>query len=994
MSDDTRKELDDYVRHSLQAMDNNTDWARFEDLVGTLVGRVATMCQENMDAQPSSRPVNPSQGWRWRQQQQRQRQLEARGDRRPETSGGSGTAAERERQRQGERHPSGHHGSRHRRRNAARPRFDGPEVQRIQRSFRRNRKRCVRGILEGENSGQCTIPAGDVEAFFRNESSRAEVDVDNQPEWLSDCLRAPLLNAEGEERPISPGEVKAQMKRLPSSSAPGPDRLPYKVWKAIDPEGVILARIFEVCRQRKKVPSAWKTSTTILIHKSGDKEEPRNWRPISLQNAIYKLYVAIWGRRLAGWASEAGAVSPAQKGFVPGEGCLEHSFLVRSMMEDARRRHRPLHLVWFDLRNAFGSIPHNLLWHSMRSLGAPEEVVSILMDIYQGSTYTVQTEEGATAAIPQERGVKQGCPISPLIFNLAIEGLIRGIQSSAARGYSFGEALEVKCLAYADDLAIAASREEDVRMMLTRLEEFSRWANVDFNVAKCASLSTTYQAGKRVVLQQCFTLKGQAIPVMTWEDRYKHLGVLLGPNPDSCLEKLADNFREDTKKLFQSGLADWMKLEAFRDFVMPKLDYAMRSTLAHKNWALKLDKYVRQTVKQALGLPRRTCDAVFYVPAAKGGLGLRSIADELGNLLITQATKMLTSPDPLVRGIATHSLDCTILKRYGNTEGPEDRWRFLSGQLRREDEGRRGDISSVWSRMRSFTTTIEVRLHGGTAESPAPTSVTIGEKDLSRSQLGIALLRGLRSARGEYWLGRWSGLAEQGGLAGSFSRAPESNYWIRQCRYLRYREYRWALKARLNLLPVASHKRKYGGTAADTRCRGCRGAVETQEHCLSVCQGNMPAMKARHDQLQKRLVNAIPPELGTKFIDQAVPGCPGQRPDVVIIYQEKKKPYLIDVTCPNEHEQNLVAARRRKVEKYQNIKDRLTEQGFDTTLDAFVVGTLGIWDPEIDHLLSVIGIGQKYGILFKKLCCRDAISGSYEVWACRCRRHFQQSFPR
>ena len=46
------------------------------------------------------------------------------------------------------------------------------------------------------------------------------------------------------------------------------------------------------------------------------------------------------------------------------------------------------------------------------------------------------------------------------------------------------------------------------------------------------------------------------------------------------------------------------------------------------------------------------------------------------------------------------------------------------------------------------------------------------------------------------------------------------------------------------------------------------------------------------------------------------------------------------------------------------------------------MGTLGTWDPENDHLLSVIGIGRKYGILFKKLSCRDAISGSYEVWAC------------
>ena len=116
---------------------------------------------------------------------------------------------------------------------------------------------------------------------------------------------------------------------------------------------------------------------------------------------------------------------------------------------------------------------------------------------------------------------------------------------------------------------------------------------------------------------------------------------------DSCLDKLAANFRQDTQRLFESGLADWMKLEAFKEFVVLKLDYTIHSTLAHKNWAMKLDKFVRHTVKQALGLQRRSCDAVFYVPTAKGGLGLRSIADELGNLLITQATKMLTSPDPL-----------------------------------------------------------------------------------------------------------------------------------------------------------------------------------------------------------------------------------------------------------------------------------------------------------------------------------------------------------
>ena len=177
-------------------------------------------------------------------------------------------------------------------------------------------------------------------------------------------------------------------------------------------------------------------------------------------------------------------------------------------MEDARRSRRPLHLVWFDLRNAFGSVPHKLLWFSLRSIGVPDEVVSILMDIYEGFSFQVQTAGGLTGEIPQDRGVKQGCPLSPLLFNLAVEGLLRGIQVSSSRGYSLSEELEVKALAYADDLAIAASSEEDIATMLVRLEEFSSWAKLRFNVAKCASLSTTYRSGKRVVLPTSFRLGG------------------------------------------------------------------------------------------------------------------------------------------------------------------------------------------------------------------------------------------------------------------------------------------------------------------------------------------------------------------------------------------------------------------------------------------------------------------------------------------------------
>ena len=92
-------------------------------------------------------------------------------------------------------------------------------------------------------------------------------------------------------------------------------------------------------------------------------------------------------------------------------------------------------------------------------------------------------------------------------------------------------------------------------------------------------------------------------------------------------------------------------------------------------------------------------------------------------------------------------------------------------------------------------------IHGGTIDSPAPTGVTVGDQDLE-GNFRRALLRKLCAERGQSWHQKWVSLAEQGGFANSVSLAPKSNFWLRDCRYLRYSEFRWAIKAQLNLLPV------------------------------------------------------------------------------------------------------------------------------------------------------------------------------------------------
>ena len=164
---------------------------------------------------------------------------------------------------------------------------------------------------------------------------------------------------------------------------------------------------------------------------------------------------------------------------------------------------------------------------------------------------------------------------------------------------------------------------------------------------------------------------------------------------------------------------------------MPKLDYAFRSTLAHRKWAMKLDRFVRTTVKRLLGLPICATDAFFYVPTSKKGLGLRSIEDELGNQMVTQCIKCCLSLKTMSKGVAAASLDATMLKRYGQAEGPEDRWRFLSAQLKAPQEScKMSDSSMIFGHVRTFAKDQGVRLHGGVGAYKSPERVLVGNESL------------------------------------------------------------------------------------------------------------------------------------------------------------------------------------------------------------------------------------------------------------------------
>ncbi|GFT09220.1 transposon TX1 uncharacterized 149 kDa protein, partial [Nephila pilipes] len=206
----------------------------------------------------------------------------------------------------------------------------------------------------------------------------------------------------------------------------------YKHWREIDPRGIILSKIFNICIKIKKIPPSWKQSSCVLIPKKGDLSITENWRPISLSSTIYKLFTKCLTRTLQEWCETHGVISNCQKGFTPFDGVVEHNFVIGQHMELARRSHSDIFLIWLDISNAFGSIPHEVLFRALSNHGIDPDFVDIIRDIYNNSFTQILSNEGPTEPIPLLCGVKQGCPLSGLLFNLSINHILFNLQKNHA----------------------------------------------------------------------------------------------------------------------------------------------------------------------------------------------------------------------------------------------------------------------------------------------------------------------------------------------------------------------------------------------------------------------------------------------------------------------------------------------------------------------------------------------------------------------------------
>jgi hypothetical protein len=214
----------------------------------------------------------------------------------------------------------------------------------------------------------------------------------------------------------------------------------------------------------------------------------------------------------------------------------------------AQQMHNPLHVCYIDLRKAYDSVSHEGLWTTLRAMQFDEHFITILQAMYADNVTRVITPHGLTDDIAVTRGLRQGCPLSPLLFVLLLEPLLQRIEADpeckGAVSAPFAQcSARAKTLAYADDIALVAHSRRSIQNALDHCGEFCAYHGMSIGVDSADTkikLKTVYTCTEVTDKDDCGDDADDAkqtvhvtnadgthtdIPRVRADEHYKYLGV-------------------------------------------------------------------------------------------------------------------------------------------------------------------------------------------------------------------------------------------------------------------------------------------------------------------------------------------------------------------------------------------------------------------------------------------------------------------------------------
>jgi hypothetical protein len=393
-------------------------------------------------------------------------------------------------------------------------------------------------------------------------------------------------------------EIYMAIKQLRNGKAPGPDGIPAEALK-IDLETSVemLYPLFMKIWEEEQVPSEWKEGYLIKIPKKGDLSSCSNYRGITLLSIPSKVFNRVLLNRIKN------AVDPMlrdqQAGFRTNRSCTDQIATLRIILEQSLEWNSPLYVNFVDYEKAFDSLDRQTLWRLLRHYGVPQKIVDIIRNSYEGMTCRVVHGQQVTDAFQVKTGVRQGCLLSPFLFLLAIDWVMKTSTHQRRNGIQWTLWDQLDDLDFADDLALLSHTQQQMQ------EKTSDVATT----SACIGLSI--HKGKSKVLKVNAT---STTPIMLDEEALEEVEsfVYLGSTVDiqggtdadvrTRVGKARMAFQQLRNVWVSRHLSKKLKIRIFNTMVKPVLLYGSETWRTTATNIKNIQSFINKCLRRILGV--------------------------------------------------------------------------------------------------------------------------------------------------------------------------------------------------------------------------------------------------------------------------------------------------------------------------------------------------------------------------------------------------------
>ena len=427
---------------------------------------------------------------------------------------------------------------------------------------------------------------------------------------------------------INDKEICYAINKLKAGKSPGQDRILNEMLKCgTNVLLPVLKQLFQLILTTGYFPNSWRLNFLTPHHKKGDVHRPDNYRGISIGSHMAKLFCGILQNRLTNFINKHQLIPMNQIGFKAKCRTSDHILTLKNLIDKyiCKIPRGYLYTCFIDFKSAFDTVWRTALMYKLVKLGICGNFFNVIHNMYSRVEYTVKVDHGITDTFSSTVGVKQGCVLSPTLFNLYVHDLPSIFDHTCDPVLIRQDKLS--CLMFADDVLLLSESAHGLQNSLTKVQEYCDQWNLTVNINKTKIM--IFNKGGHQIKKYSFFFNGQQVENTK---SYCYLGIIFTPSGsfNTAMQNLTSKALKVFFKLKQYNIANNIQtaIKLFDSLVLPIARYAsevwspfllkglQKSNLMQKCDAAPIEKLNVKLCKYLLGVRKNSCNA-----AVKGELG-------------------------------------------------------------------------------------------------------------------------------------------------------------------------------------------------------------------------------------------------------------------------------------------------------------------------------------------------------------------------------------